>query len=247
MINQSKSSPRSNFLFEMATGALPFDAADPVEVTRMHVRESPPSPRNFVPQIHPEFEAIILRCLEKKPIKRWQTARELGRQLTRLSFIVEELGDLTELSDTPSAPVAASQNPQRSTMPTMPAVADFDSVPPPDSWRPEDSRSSLPVVSPSSLPPVGPRVVTPIGGGIPEVESAPHDTNDAPASPSLPVASPSLPPQQEVAPEAETPVQSEAISAVTETSDSAPVSRFGLVLVAALGALLVIAMWWMLS
>ncbi|MFP6686798.1 MAG: serine/threonine-protein kinase, partial [Polyangiaceae bacterium] len=106
-------------LFEISTGVLPFNAKNPIEVARMHLKDRPPSPRGIVSEIHPELETVILRCLEKDPSDRWQTARELGRQLARVAVILDTEGDPTAERYTPSVPILRSLQPQRSTMPTM--------------------------------------------------------------------------------------------------------------------------------
>jgi eukaryotic-like serine/threonine-protein kinase len=45
------------------------------------LRETPQAPRRMRPGIAPELERIVLRCLEKKPDARFQTATELLREL----------------------------------------------------------------------------------------------------------------------------------------------------------------------
>ena len=66
-------------MYECLTGKAPFEANDPVAVLIQHVQEPPPPFRErdaATPDI-PEFEAIAMRCLRKKPDERYQSVTEL--------------------------------------------------------------------------------------------------------------------------------------------------------------------------
>ncbi|HET8648090.1 MAG TPA: protein kinase, partial [Vicinamibacteria bacterium] len=64
-------------LFECFTGQLPFTGEKLVQVILGHVQKPPPRPRGMNPQIPQDLEAIILRCLEKKPAARYQKVGEV--------------------------------------------------------------------------------------------------------------------------------------------------------------------------
>jgi serine/threonine protein kinase/tetratricopeptide (TPR) repeat protein len=68
-------------LFEMVTGRLPFAADTPFVVAFKQQSERPPKPEEFNPQIPPALSAIILRCLEKDPDRRYQTTEDVCRAL----------------------------------------------------------------------------------------------------------------------------------------------------------------------
>lgn len=70
-------------LYAMLTGRPPFQAAREVETIRQVLDEDPPPPRQLNRSIPVELEAIALRCLEKKPEKRYQTAELLRDELDR--------------------------------------------------------------------------------------------------------------------------------------------------------------------
>jgi serine/threonine-protein kinase len=72
-------------LFEIFTGALPFDADSVMAVVLKHIQQPPPRPRQVNPRLPPELEAIILRCLEKDPARRYQHVAELLKELRAVS------------------------------------------------------------------------------------------------------------------------------------------------------------------
>jgi serine/threonine-protein kinase len=68
-------------MYELATGALPFEGIGPIEVMRAHLNQPPRPPRALKPSISPAYEEVILRCLAKEPQNRWQSMAELGRAI----------------------------------------------------------------------------------------------------------------------------------------------------------------------
>jgi serine/threonine-protein kinase len=69
-------------LYEMLAGRLPFLAATPGELARLHREALPPSPRRYNPLIPIPLEQIMLKVLAKEPSARYRTADQLGRVLT---------------------------------------------------------------------------------------------------------------------------------------------------------------------
>nr|WP_276600440.1 MULTISPECIES: serine/threonine-protein kinase [unclassified Nannocystis] len=67
-------------MFRMFTGRLPFRAKAFMAVLGMHMQQPPPRPSEVDPNhaVSERQEAVILRCLEKKPEDRYQTADELA-------------------------------------------------------------------------------------------------------------------------------------------------------------------------
>jgi len=70
-------------LFKMLTGKKVFEADSKFEYMQKHIHESPPSPSQFNPQISPQLEKIILKCLEKDKAKRYSSARSLLEDLDK--------------------------------------------------------------------------------------------------------------------------------------------------------------------
>ncbi|HEX5227044.1 MAG TPA: protein kinase [Bryobacteraceae bacterium] len=64
-------------LYEMATGEAPFNAESSLQVMFQHVQQAPKDPRLVNPEIPEYLATIILKCLEKNPANRYQSAAEL--------------------------------------------------------------------------------------------------------------------------------------------------------------------------
>ncbi|MFV0444499.1 MAG: WD40 repeat domain-containing serine/threonine-protein kinase, partial [Planctomycetaceae bacterium] len=69
-------------LFEMLTGEVPFRGS-PRAILNQKINEDAPSPRRLVSKLHRDLETICLRCLERDPGKRYQTAAALADELKR--------------------------------------------------------------------------------------------------------------------------------------------------------------------
>jgi tetratricopeptide (TPR) repeat protein len=71
-------------LYELFTGWLPFDSTDDESLIRMHVRSAPPDPRLRKPDMPPDTTAIVLRCMAKRPLDRFQSWGEVEDALQDL-------------------------------------------------------------------------------------------------------------------------------------------------------------------
>jgi tetratricopeptide (TPR) repeat protein len=70
-------------LFEMVTGQLPFKTGDAVY---HHIHTPPPEARSIDPGISEPLNAIILKCMQKDPKDRYQTAKELLEALKKIKL-----------------------------------------------------------------------------------------------------------------------------------------------------------------
>ncbi|HXO87468.1 MAG TPA: serine/threonine-protein kinase [Candidatus Acidoferrales bacterium] len=68
-------------LYELFTGAQAFQAENAVAVALKQMRESPIPPHEIEPMIPVAIERAILKCLEKEPVKRFQSIPELEAAL----------------------------------------------------------------------------------------------------------------------------------------------------------------------
>jgi tetratricopeptide (TPR) repeat protein len=69
-------------LFELLTGELPFRGEARMLIVQI-LKEDPPGPRKLNAGIPRDMETITLKCLEKDPAKRYQTAEGLADDLKR--------------------------------------------------------------------------------------------------------------------------------------------------------------------
>jgi len=68
-------------LYVMLTGKVPFPGTTTYEVIQKVVGEEPTSPRKINETLNKDVEAVILKCLEKDPCKRYQTCEEMVQDL----------------------------------------------------------------------------------------------------------------------------------------------------------------------
>ncbi|MCI6681884.1 MAG: PASTA domain-containing protein, partial [Parafannyhessea umbonata] len=64
-------------MYEAATGRVPFDGDDAISVALKQVNEQPVPPTAVNPAVDSALESIILKCMQKDPKDRFQTADEL--------------------------------------------------------------------------------------------------------------------------------------------------------------------------
>jgi len=68
-------------LYEMLVGKVPFDDKSIPSILVKHLTEPPRPPSTLRADIPREVETLVLRCLEKDPDKRFQSADDLGKAL----------------------------------------------------------------------------------------------------------------------------------------------------------------------
>jgi len=89
----------------LSTGEMPFHAPTPAALLRKILEGNPKDPRLVRPSIGDSQAKLVLRCLERDPAKRVQTARELRESLEAVleeSGIVEPLATLARFVKAPA-------------------------------------------------------------------------------------------------------------------------------------------------
>ena len=70
-------------LYELLTGRRPFEGEKAKDVLPQVLNEEPPRPRALEPSLDRDLEAVVLRCLQKRPSRRYSSAAALADDLER--------------------------------------------------------------------------------------------------------------------------------------------------------------------
>ncbi len=109
-------------LYEMGTGQAPFTGRDWFELGRKHIEELPTLPTELNSGIDAELERIILKCLQKNPGDRYQSAEQLRNELMSLDsgsgqrtlvLTVEKPEEEKKEPSTPATPAPSVQEAQQ--------------------------------------------------------------------------------------------------------------------------------------
>jgi serine/threonine-protein kinase len=99
-------------LHALLTGTPPYDGESNADVSAKIIRDAPIPLRTFVPEAPADLEALVLRCLEKDPARRFQDVVSLAAALSVVSAL-----PATKASATRVARIAAAVAP---TVPSIP-------------------------------------------------------------------------------------------------------------------------------
>ncbi|MDF2502745.1 Stk1 family PASTA domain-containing Ser/Thr kinase [Clostridium sp.] len=72
-------------IYEMLTGKVPYDAESPVSVALKHIQDPVVPPAEVNPNIPSSLNKLVLKCMEKNPVSRYQNAKELIQDLDKIS------------------------------------------------------------------------------------------------------------------------------------------------------------------
>jgi serine/threonine-protein kinase len=94
--------------YELIAGRPPFSGRTTQDTLAAHITQPPPPLAAQRPACPPALEAVILRCLEKRPADRWQSADEL---LPQLEALLTPSGGTTPAATRPVEAVAPQPHP----------------------------------------------------------------------------------------------------------------------------------------
>src|SRR5437867_4940279 len=85
--------------YEMLAGRTPFTAPTPQALLAAHITQTPEPVSKHRPAVSAALNGLLMRCLEKRPADRWQSAAEL---LGQLEAAATPSGGLTPTGTTPA-------------------------------------------------------------------------------------------------------------------------------------------------
>jgi Tol biopolymer transport system component len=103
-------------LYEMIAGQRAFRRETAAETMTAILKEDPPEISTTTKPVAPAVERIVRRCLEKKPLQRFQSARDLA-------FNLDGVTGMTSTGATAQAPAVAEKKPRNWFMPAAAAFA----------------------------------------------------------------------------------------------------------------------------
>lgn len=69
--------------YEILSGIQPFQAAEPLTILRQHLEKTPQKLLSISPDCPEYLSIVIMKCLEKKPLDRYQSADEIIKEIGR--------------------------------------------------------------------------------------------------------------------------------------------------------------------
>jgi serine/threonine protein kinase len=94
-------------MYEMVTGQVPYNAESSITIAMMHISELPTSPKKIVSDIPDNINQVILKAMEKEPMKRYQTADEMAKILMLIKenpnykiFVNNDIDNATKIMET---------------------------------------------------------------------------------------------------------------------------------------------------
>jgi hypothetical protein len=99
-------------LYCCLTGEPPFSGSTPVAIAMRHLNDPVPSLRERRPDVPADFEAVVMRALEKDPARRFSSAAEMDAAVAATGLAARPASDPTVVAVAPTAStVAMRQHP----------------------------------------------------------------------------------------------------------------------------------------
>lgn len=118
-------------LYEIVTGQLPFDGAEPLEIAMKHLSDEPRLPHEIWPEIDLALEGVIMMAMAKKPLKRPTNGEELADALDRVLKLTPEPLSILERETAVTTPLPLPQSPaipistKKRELPPIPAAVNI--------------------------------------------------------------------------------------------------------------------------
>jgi tRNA A-37 threonylcarbamoyl transferase component Bud32 len=98
-------------IYELATGALPYDAESMTELVAKVMTEAPIPIRQRQPGLMPAFDQVVSRCLERDPRRRYGSAAELAAALAPIAAMAVGRASVPDFGSQSFGPVASGTGP----------------------------------------------------------------------------------------------------------------------------------------
>ncbi|HEX7018710.1 MAG TPA: tetratricopeptide repeat protein [Gemmatimonadaceae bacterium] len=134
-------------LYEMASGSTPFAGDSALEVLMQRVKIAPRRIEEVAPDLPPYFSRIVMRCLERSPNARYQTAREILSDLESATAPPSKRG---QASVSITLPLPASRRGRMAAIGAAALIVALVAIPPVRHlWLPARAGTSQGLPSPS--------------------------------------------------------------------------------------------------
>jgi serine/threonine-protein kinase len=100
-------------LFELLTGAPPYDGDTPLSIAYRHVNDSVPLPSSLLRGVPREVDDVVAAATQRDPAHRAQSARELLVAVRRAQHAVSKAGATTALRPLEDAPTVITPLPEK--------------------------------------------------------------------------------------------------------------------------------------
>jgi len=130
--------------YELLTGKKPFAGENLTAVTHRIVHGDFPPPSSILPDLAPRVDAVIARCLEKAPSRRWPRAGDLAAALDQA---LAEAPAASRVAASPAAPAVAAPPPPAAVAPAPRAVAPAPAAAAPPAVEPSAAAAASPAAA----------------------------------------------------------------------------------------------------
>lgn len=98
-------------MYEMVTGRVPYNAESSITIAMMHIQEPVTPPKEIITDIPENINQVILKAMQKEPIKRYQTAKEMAEVINEIkknpNYIIKESNGLDDATKIMGAAIAS--------------------------------------------------------------------------------------------------------------------------------------------